>query len=605
MIKKINLIILSLLFVGSVFAQTVKDPVVVELMNSATSVSPGSKSYVIVQFKVPKGIWMGAESGDSRVPPATVITPEKMAGFNYEEPMFPEPIQEWVPAKLGKTLVYKELVKVVVPYTVSKNVKPGNYDLKFKITYSPGYSAGKLSTHVKDEHSINIKVANNSETSTMPKPSLGSVPDDFVVSPKSYDDVPKLFRFIFKPLNEDGAFVKGLHKIWLDKEGHGKQVRLMPFPNLSSTNITGSSTGMGLAFFNSTKEGTMTGNFSFSGFYNDLIGGGFGISAISCPGAYHNYQFNATFGGESYRDVQLHYENFTIADSKVGINFSTKSIEEPRKRFNGIGNNTFEVDETAYRQTLLNAALDLYSVGIQNFRFGVGASYDNYDVGTSFDKIRTVEGIEFLEDTQLADNLIGIDGNTIVGLKANFIFDHKDQEFASGRGFYSKLTISRNEISDTEGTDLSSNYYGLKLDVSQYFSGPYQKLVILMRGGLELKSQGDIPFYAQSSLGGPNSMRAYDFDRFLGQHAAFASAEMRYTLFSLPVLGYPMDIELGAFLDVGQIFGGVESLALGDDLKVDPGMTMRMINKPNVGLVFSIADGDDGLYFTGGIGLPF
>jgi hypothetical protein len=66
-----------------------------------------------------------------------------------------------------------------------------------------------------------------------------------------------------------------------------------------------------------------------------------------------------------------------------------------------------------------------------------------------------------------------------------------------------------------------------------------------------------------------------------------------------------MDIELGAFVDVGQIFGGTESLALGDDLKVDPGMTMRMINKPNVGLVFSIADGDDGIYFTGGIGLPF
>ena len=98
-------------------------------------------------------------------------------------------------------------------------------------------------------------------------------------------------------------------------------------------------------------------------------------------------------------------------------------------------------------------------------------------------------------------------------------------------------------------------------------------------------------------------MRAYDFERFLGQHAAFASAEVRYSLFSIPILGYPMDIELGAFLDVGQIFGG--ELSLGDDLKVDPGMTMRMINKPNVGLVFSIADGDDGIYFTGGIGLPF
>ncbi len=606
MIRKINLIILSLLFISSVFAQTVKDPIVVDLMTSSTSISPNSKSYIIVQFQIPKGIWMGAETGDARVPPATVITPQSLAGFDFEEPMFPEPIQEWVPAKLGKTLVYKELVKVVIPYTVNEDVKPGGYDLKFNITYSPGYNAGKLSTHVKEEYTINVKVAPNSEASTIPEPSLGTVSDDFVVQAKTYDNIPKLFRFMFNPINENSGFAKGLHKIWLDKEGHGKNIRIMPFPNLSNTKITGSTIGMGLAFFNSTREGTMTGNFSMSGFQNNLIGAGFGISAISCPGAYHNYQFNATFGGESYRDVQLKYENYTVADSKFGYNFSAKSIEEPRKRFNGIGNNSSLASETAYRLTLLHTALDLYSIGIQNFRFGIGANYNNYDVGTSFQKIRDIEGIDFLQnDTTLTNGLVGLNGNTIYGFKLNFIYDHKDQEFASARGFYAKLVLSRNNISDTDNTDFSSNYYGLKLDVSQYFSGPYQKLIIFMRGGLDLKSQADIPFYAQSSLGGLNSMRAYDFDRFLGQHAAFASAEMRYTLFSLPILGYPMDIELGAFVDVGQIFGGTESLALGDDLKVDPGMTMRMINKPNVGLVFSIADGDDGIYFTGGIGLPF
>ena len=172
------------------------------------------------------------------------------------------------------------------------------------------------------------------------------------------------------------------------------------------------------------------------------------------------------------------------------------------------------------------------------------------------------------------------------------------------------MTVSRQSLSDLESVELSTSFYGLNLDMRQYFSGPSQKLVVLMRGSLDLKSESDIPFYYLSSLGGPNSVRAYDSNRYLGQHSAFASAEMRYTFFTIPVLGYPMSIEMGAFVDAGQVFGDGVSLASSNaagvnSLNVDPGVTMRMINKPNVGLVLNYAYGSDGGYFSGGIGLPF
>jgi len=139
--------------------------------------------------------------------------------------------------------------------------------------------------------------------------------------------------------------------------------------------------------------------------------------------------------------------------------------------------------------------------------------------------------------------------------------------------------------------------------MKQYFSGPSQKLIVLMRAGVSLKSESNLPYYMLSTLGGPESMRAYDFERFLGQHSAFASAEMRYTLTTIPVLGYPMSIEMAGFLDVGQVFGNGNSF--GDELNVDPGISLRMINKPNIGLIFNYAFGKDDGYFTGGIGLSF
>ena len=136
--------------------------------------------------------------------------------------------------------------------------------------------------------------------------------DDFIVAPKNYDGIAPIFRFMFNPIKEGTALTNSLHKIWLDPTNHGKTVRFMPFPYSYSSNFEGASVGMGATFFNSTREGTMTGMAAMYGYANEYIGGAVGLQAISCPGAYHNYQVSAFFGGESYRFVSFHYENLSI-----------------------------------------------------------------------------------------------------------------------------------------------------------------------------------------------------------------------------------------------------------------------------------------------------
>ena len=597
-------LILVLLAHMMIYAQTSSNPVIIELKPADQAVSPGQSSSIVATFKVPKWIWLGASGKDARTPPGTSIKGIGKAGISFEDAQYPEAYEEWVPAKLGKTKVYKELLEVVIPFNVDASVSEGVHTLEFKLSYTPGYNAGRLATHSNEIYTVDINVRNGASAGAIPTPRNGTVSDDFYVRPKSYDHIPKLFQFMFNPLNEDKGLAKALHKIWLDKPGHGKSVRMMPFPFLNTTNITGSSAGLGVSFLNATKEGTMTGMFTMSGYSNNLIGSAFGVQAISCPGAYHNYQFAAFFGGEGFRNISLEYENFTYANSSFGVDMSFTSSNEPRTRFHGIGAFSMEEDETAYEREVLSSVYDLYLLPMQNWRFGIGLSYDDTNVGASFeDLLVEEEGVQLLENTDLAEGLVGLSGATNFGLRLNVIYDHRDQEFTPSRGFYTKMTVSRQSLSNLENDDFSDSYYGLNLDMRQYFSGPSQKLVVLMRGGLDLKSESDIPFYYLSSLGGPNSVRAYDFNRYLGQHSAFASAEMRYTFFTIPVLGYPMSIEMGAFLDVGQVFG--DGVALGDELNVDPGITMRMINKPNVGLVFNYAVGSDGGYFSGGIGLPF
>ena len=595
-------LLLSLCSIIDCYSQTSSRPISIQVLHEHNKVAPGNSSFVTVQFNIPKGLWMGASGDEARIPPKTKIATPDLAGFTFQDPIFPESLEDWVPTKLGKTKVYREVVNVIVPYTVEANAPEGEYDLAFELTYTPGYSAGRLATHNDEIYTTKVSVDKSVPEVTIISPSTGEVGDDFIIQSKNYDHISKPFKFIFKRFDEDG-FAKTLHKIWLDKPGHGKSVRLSPFPFLNSTNFGGSSVGLGASFFNATREGTVTGSFSLSAYSNDLIGFGYGITSVSCPGAYHNYQFSAFFGGEGFRNVSFDYENLTLANSLIGFDIDLRSVNEPRERFIGIGPSTEVVDGTAYRRNWINGIVDLYVLPTQFVRVGVGVGYDNYDVGTSFEEITEIEGVPFLQESPLADGLIGLNGGTSVSLRGTIIYDHRDQEFASSKGFYSKLTVSRNNLSNVSEEESVSDFTALDVDVRQYFSGASQKLVVLLRGALSLKSESQIPFDLLSNVGGLNSIRAYDAGRFRGQHSAFGSAEVRFTLGTIPVLGYPMSIEIAPFVDIGQVFG--DGAAFGDELNVDPGFSFRMINKPNVGLVFSYAVGTDGGYLSGGIGLPF
>ena len=194
-------------------AQTSENPVEISIHNPGISASPGGQNYVSIQFQVPKGIWLGADKGEARTPPGTqIITPE-INGFRFGNPQYPNSIKEWVPAKLGTTQVFKEKFTVIVPFSLESDVKEGSYDLPFRITYTPGYNAGRLATHYNVVYSTNITVSKKSDKTVIPAPSMSNVSDDFYVKPKSYEDIPQFMKFMFNPLNENSGLISGLHKI--------------------------------------------------------------------------------------------------------------------------------------------------------------------------------------------------------------------------------------------------------------------------------------------------------------------------------------------------------------------------------------------------------
>jgi len=593
---------------------TVKRPVVIEFEPVDKVVSPGQRSAVEITFKVPKYVWLGAKPGDARTPPGTKIDFEESPYFTFEDPQYPEPSVEGVPVRVGVTRVYEGEVVVVVPYTVNENVDEGTYTITTLLTYTPGFNAGKLTTKVNDPHTIEVIVRQEeTERRSIPEPGITEVPESFSVEPVEWD-FPNFLNPMLKEYSEGTTASNILHTLFIDPPDHGKTLRQAFFPFIENRLQSGNSFGLGMVILNATPEGVMTGALSASIFNNEFVDATGSIELITCPAAYHNLQLNGEYSGEDYRLFEVNYENFIIgANDKFGIQAYIDISTDPRFLFYGIGAAANEEDVSVYDHQNAGGTIDLYYFPLQKLRVGGGFKFRdvNIDAGLTdidgdpfnLDDVPQLTDADFV--TEDGEDLSELNtGSTVVGGRFNIIYDSRNQEFNPTKGFYGKFTAEFNSVTEDKGSDIEDNYSIFRLNLRQYISSPSQKWVFLMRNEWAFSTEREIPFYELPSLGGLTSIRAFDINRFRDQHSFFASMEMRYTVAQLNVMGFPMAMVMSGFLDAGQVFNEDDGLDFGDDFNWAPGVSMRLVNYPNVGYTLNLATSEDGVYISGGISLP-
>lgn len=611
------LLICTVLFFNEAFAQnpsqeplpTISRPVVIDFEAVSPEVGQGQRSAVVITFKVPKYIWLGAKPEEARTPPGTKIQFKDNPYITFEEPVYPEPSVEGVPVKVGVTRVYKGEVKVVVPFIVKDGAPLGEQQITTLLTYTPGFNAGKLGTKVRDPHTTTIRVTGNNQSFiNIPDPSVAEVPVSFQVQPEPWT-FPPILSPMLREYKEGTFLTNALHTIFIDPPNHGKTIRQAFYPFASSSLQEGNGIGAGMALLNATKEGVMTGALSAFVYSNEFLGATAGVELLTCPAAYHNLQFSAEVA-DDYYSAKAIYENFTLGENDTyGIQTDIDISSDPRFLFYGIGAAADEEQARVYDHQNTGGTFDLYYFPRQKLRIGLGLKFRDVDVGTGLDDI---SGSDFdiggeipqLTDFDFANPELNT-GSTVLGGRFNLIYDGRNQEFNPTKGFYGKFTTELNSITDDHGADLTDNYTKFFVDLRKYFSNPSQKYTILFRNEWTFTTENEIPFYEFPTLGGLKSIRAFDINRFRDQHSFFASAEIRYNVADIKVMGFPMTMVVGGFLDAGQVFNEDQGLDFGDDFNWAPGMSIRMVNYPNVGYTINIASAQDGVYFSGGISLPF
>jgi endonuclease/exonuclease/phosphatase family metal-dependent hydrolase len=103
----------------------------------------------------------------------------------------------------------------------------------------------------------------------------------------------------------------------------------------------------------------------------------------------------------------------------------------------------------------------------------------------------------------------------------------------------------------------------------QYFAVPfYPTTVFAARLSLQQNFGGSLPLWAQSSLGGNNTLRGYPIDRFVDKGMMLMNTEMRFPIFSR--------LKGVAFYDVGRVWKDAEDIDL-RSFHSNPGIGFRYV----------------------------
>lgn len=226
------------------------------------------------------------------------------------------------------------------------------------------------------------------------------------------------------------------------------------------------------------------------------------------------------------------------------------------------------------------------------FTFGPEVRYSDTDLSSEPNSTRFIA----------ADQPYGRNRFGMVGAAAELRFDGRDYPGFASKGAYLWMKAS----AYPKAWDLDENLARLEAEGSFTLApqGSWRPSLTLMAGGVKIFGDS-IPFFQTARLGGRETLRGYNFDRFAGDAAVYGSAEVRLPLTRLKIF-VPGQQGVFGFYDVGQVFvKGQDS----DELHkaVGGGIWLSFLTRASVvyvGVAKPVKD-KEGNRVLAGFGFPF
>lgn len=291
-------------------------------------------------------------------------------------------------------------------------------------------------------------------------------------------------------------------------------------------------------------------------------------------------------------DFDIHYQNESWLDEKLGFEAKGEYYVNPFERFFGYGYSTPKSAETNF---ISHVALGYGRMAYEIF------PHIDIQLEESWIRMRPHDhAIPSLADsvsTYGADSTVG--ASNILTHTISAVFDSRDSHDIPTKGSQAKLylTLAHN-ASNTE-----NQYGGYGLSAST-IARHNHRLATVFGFNMDQLFGGHIPFFMQNKLGGDHYLRGFVDRRYVDKNRILFDIEERILVHHVNLYGTPFDFSIDPYVSLGQVFRSWSQVR-GDNMQPVGGIGFRALVPPSVVGRVDVGVGRDGIVAFTSLNYPF
>jgi len=348
------------------------------------------------------------------------------------------------------------------------------------------------------------------------------------------------------------------------------EAKYFPIPAVGTTKNDGSDVGLIVPTLVTKPDGDLNYIVAPMLIYNTIVGARGTLNLFRYEPGGRELRFIASVSEKIERKLLLSYIDPAFGNGKYSLSVGGTFFKNATARFFGIGEDTALGDETNYTAREFRAY----------WKFGVHMNeVTQIAVGQRFREVRLQGGATDLPFTLARfPTAEGAQGASILGHRVTFHYDTRDNLVSPTDG--AQVTAYA-ELNQNLRSGNHPVFYRYEMEAKKLFPSDSKRMILVVRGDIQLTFGDQVPFYEQSSLGGQNNLRGYGVDRFIDKHLVAVNIEERLHVLRAKFLNVAAELEVAPFVDIGRVFGSFNTNVL-KDFQVTPGVGFRAMVRPNV-----------------------
>jgi outer membrane protein assembly factor BamA len=348
------------------------------------------------------------------------------------------------------------------------------------------------------------------------------------------------------------------------------ETQYFPIPAVGTSKNDGSDVGLIVPTLVTKPDGDLNYIVAPMLIYNTIVGARGTVNLFRYEPGGRELRFIGSLSERIERRVLLSYIDPAFSNGRYALSLGGTFFKNATARFFGLGPDTGENDQTNYTAREFRAY----------WKFGLHMNeVTQIAVGQRYRDIRLQRGATDLPFTvQAFPTVVGVQGATILGHRATFHYDTRDNLVSPTDG--AQVTAYA-ELNQNLRNDDHPVFYRYELEAKKLFPSDSKRMVLVVRGDIQLTFGEQVPFYEQSSLGGQNNLRGYGVDRFIDKHLLVVNIEERIHVLRAKFLNVAAELEVAPFVDMGRVFNTFETKVL-TNYRITPGIGFRAMVRPNV-----------------------